>query len=284
MEIFGHLERLIDDLYPYRYAIAVGLLVVAGAAGWLAVRVGLHRVLWRRRRVTVPAGMLLLALLGVMGYGLLAPLWTRTTLYEESPLALTGATIAQPATAAESTPTPTRAKSITVPTSTTAPIQVHTATPSTETRSTPVPATATTPASLPTSVVEPTATTEAVAVLEPTAEPTAEPFAPAVISSGTLAGADDFHFAEGSALLIETEPGVYLLRLEDVSVRNGPDLFVYLSPDPSGIVDGAINLGDLKATDGSFNYGVPPGTDISQFAGVVIWCRAFAVLFATAPF
>ena len=56
-------------------------------------------------------------------------------------------------------------------------------------------------------------------------------------------------------------PGVYTLRLEDFSVRNGPDLFVYLSPDAAGYTDDALELGRLKATDGSFNYELPPGTD-----------------------
>jgi hypothetical protein len=66
-------------------------------------------------------------------------------------------------------------------------------------------------------------------------------------------------------------------------VRNGPDLFVYLSPSADGYAEGALNLGGLKATDGSFNYEVPEGTDISQFKSVIIWCRRFTVLFAVAP-
>ena len=42
-------------------------------------------------------------------------------------------------------------------------------------------------------------------------------------------------------------------------------------------------LGALKASDGSFNYEVPAGADIGQFKSAVVWCRAFSVLFATAP-
>jgi hypothetical protein len=118
-----------------------------------------------------------------------------------------------------------------------------------------------------------------------TAAPT-EPAAnqPQVIEQGEFQGADDFHFGEGQALLIETEPGKYILRFEDFSVRNGPDLFVYLSPDPEGYDDGAIKLGGLKGTDGAFNYDVPEGTDVSQFKSAVIWCDQFSVLFATATF
>ncbi|MCH8815880.1 MAG: DM13 domain-containing protein [Chloroflexi bacterium] len=105
-----------------------------------------------------------------------------------------------------------------------------------------------------------------------------------VVKQGEFEGADSFHFGEGTALLIETGPDTYTLRLEDFSVRNGPDLFVYLSPDPDGYEDGALELGGLKGTDGAFNYEIPAGTDVSQFQSAVVWCKAFSVLFATASF
>ena len=57
---------------------------------------------------------------------------------------------------------------------------------------------------------------------------------------------------------------------------------MYLSPDPDGYADGAINLGDLTATDGAFNYTIPPGTDISQFESAVVWCKRFSVEFGSA--
>jgi hypothetical protein len=96
-------------------------------------------------------------------------------------------------------------------------------------------------------------------------------------------GADDFHFGRGDALIIETEPGKYVLRFENFSVRNGPDLFVYLSEDPAGEdVDEALNLGALKATDGAFNYEIPAGIDVSRVKSAVVWCKQFSVLFAHA--
>ena len=117
---------------------------------------------------------------------------------------------------------------------------------------------------------------------EPTPTPT--PFTPATVATGEFSGTDDFHYGSGTASIIETAPGVHILRLEDFSVRNGPDLFVYLSPDADGYVDTALELGRLKATDGSFNYELPPGTDPSAFASALIWCKQFSHLFAVAPF
>jgi hypothetical protein len=104
-----------------------------------------------------------------------------------------------------------------------------------------------------------------------------------VVSQGELRGADDFHFGEGKALLIESGTGQHTLRFEDFSVRNGPDLFVYLSTDAEGYGDGSLELGELKATDGAFNYEVPSGTDLSNYKSAIVWCKEFAVLFAVAP-
>jgi hypothetical protein len=116
--------------------------------------------------------------------------------------------------------------------------------------------------------------------------PTPEPspaFQPRVTHKGEFSGADDFHFGRGSALLIETAPGVYTLRFEEFSVRNGPDLYVYLSTSAEGYGEGALELGTLKATDGAFNYEVPSGSDVTKYRSAIVWCKAFGVLFATAP-
>ena len=102
---------------------------------------------------------------------------------------------------------------------------------------------------------------------------------------GEFEGADDFHFGRGDALIITTEDGKKVLRFENFSVLNGPDLFVYLSEDPSGkSVIEELNLGELKATDGAFNYDIPDDVDLSVIKSAVVWCRAFGVLFAVAEF
>jgi len=119
----------------------------------------------------------------------------------------------------------------------------------------------------------------------PTSAPAAAatPFAPSIQAAGPFRGADDFHFGEGTASIIETAPGRFTLRFDDFSVRNGPDLYVYLSPDPDDYADGALELGTLKATDGAFGYELPEGTDPLAFKSAVVWCKQFAVLFAVAP-
>ena len=113
--------------------------------------------------------------------------------------------------------------------------------------------------------------------------PVATPFAARRIASGPFHGTDDFHFGRGTATIVETAPGSYVLRLEDFSVRNGPDLYVYLSPAVDDHAPGALELGRLKATDGAFGYALPPGTDPADFASAIIWCKQFSHLFAVAP-
>ena len=114
------------------------------------------------------------------------------------------------------------------------------------------------------------------------AAPTPSAAPPAVELVGAFSGADDFHFGRGSARLIETSPGTFVVRLEDFEVRNGPDLYVYLSPDATGYADDAIELARLKADKGNQNYSVPPGLDPASAASIVIWCRQFSVQFAVA--
>lgn len=87
------------------------------------------------------------------------------------------------------------------------------------------------------------------------------------------------HDVAGKALLIE-QNGQYTLRFENFETINGPDVDIYLSSE-LGDSD-FINLGDLKATKGNVNYSVPAGTDITKYNKVLVWCRAFSILFSYA--
>jgi hypothetical protein len=237
LTILGEIEQFIaEDLYPHRYLITVGLAIAVLAAAFAAYRLGLHVVALRHKLATGLAAVVFLAVAIPAGDYFLSPLWERSFLEEESPLAMAMSEDTVDVGPEMTDPQPSPAE----PTSTPAP-----------------------------------------GVIAPTPTPTPV-FEPHVTHEGEFQGADDFHFGRGKALLIETAPGQYTLRFEEFSVQNGPDLFVYLSPNPDGFDDAAINLGGLKATDGAFNYDIPPGTDVSQFKSAVVWCRQFSVLFAWA--
>ncbi|HEY7465347.1 MAG TPA: DM13 domain-containing protein [Dehalococcoidia bacterium] len=134
---------------------------------------------------------------------------------------------------------------------------------------------------------EPAAQTSPSAATEsaqpPAGASTSAGFQPRVVRTGDFVSADDFHFGRGDAHLIQTGPDSYVLRFENFSVRNGPDLYVYLSEDAGGgKVSEMLNLGKLKATDGAFNYEIPASFDVTKVKSAVVWCRQFAVLFTHA--
>src|ERR671918_2087015 len=71
--------------------------------------------------------------------------------------------------------------------------------------------------------------------------------------TGSFIGVGDgIHDAQGIVKVIPVESGGNVLRLEDLVVTNGPDLYVYLSTDKSA--SDFVNLGRLKANIGSQNY------------------------------
>ena len=98
---------------------------------------------------------------------------------------------------------------------------------------------------------------------------------------GSFVGVGDgIHDAQGIVKVIPIEDGGNVLRLENLVVTNGPDLYVYLSTDKSA--SDFVNLGKLKANIGNQNYLIPSGTDLSKYDTVLIWCKAFSVLFGSA--
>ena len=112
---------------------------------------------------------------------------------------------------------------------------------------------------------------------------------PELISTGEFRDADRFHNGSGRATVYLLPDGEYLLRVEEFSVTNGPDLHLLLSghPDPgsrSEVKDqGYIDLGKLKGNKGNQNYTIPTGTDVSQYQSVVVYCKPFHVIFSVAP-
>ena len=100
-----------------------------------------------------------------------------------------------------------------------------------------------------------------------------------VVARGQLQRVDDLHNGSGPVTLVRVAVTVFL-RFEDVAITNAPDVHVYLSRETGGkwAEASSLYLGPLKATNGSFNYELPAGTDWSLYRSVVVWCRAFSVL------
>lgn len=87
------------------------------------------------------------------------------------------------------------------------------------------------------------------------------------------------HEVSGKAYILDDASGK-ILRFEDFKTLNGPDLFIYLASDNDA--KDYVNLGAIKGTEGNINYVVPQGTDLNKYNKVLVWCRAFKVLFGSA--
>lgn len=105
-----------------------------------------------------------------------------------------------------------------------------------------------------------------------------------VTRQGMFTEIDLIHKGSGLALIYpETAEGP-ILRLENFNVTRGPDLHVYLSRNEnitsSDQLGDYYDLGVLKSSKGNQNYQLP--SNHSGFKSVVIWCKAFGVLFSSA--
>jgi hypothetical protein len=149
---------------------------------------------------------------------------------------------------------------------------------------------------LPTSAVAESQTTPEAVVSNPTVAPVVEAqptTQPSTTSTEQILLRGNFynlvHLSSGEAAVYQLTDGSRILRLQNFSVDNGPDLYVYLVPvDPvpstSGTeIAGYYSLGSLKGNVGDQNYEIPADLDLSQYKSVVIWCQAFAVPFSAAP-
>lgn len=72
----------------------------------------------------------------------------------------------------------------------------------------------------------------------------------------------------------------YMLKLENFSTSNGPDLKVYLSTESTP--GDFISLGDLKSTNGNQVYNINGVPDFSKYKYVLIHCERYNHLFGSA--
>jgi hypothetical protein len=110
---------------------------------------------------------------------------------------------------------------------------------------------------------------------------------PVPVRQGQFRDADSLHRGSGTSTIYQVAEGKYVLRFEDFSVTNGPDLHVLLAqnPSPTGQSDLGeyVDLGKLKGNLGNQNYEISEVFVLTQFQSVVIYCQPFHVVFSVAP-
>ncbi len=108
-----------------------------------------------------------------------------------------------------------------------------------------------------------------------------------VTQKGAFKGADSAHQGSGKVEIIKTA-GKSVVSFTDFEVTNGPDLFVMLvkkkglknSDDVKN--SSFVELQPLKGNIGNQNYQLPAGLKADDYGSVVVWCKQFGVLFASA--
>jgi len=84
------------------------------------------------------------------------------------------------------------------------------------------------------------------------------------------------HSASGTVRIVSDGTDTYI-RYENFKTINGPDIFIYLANDLEA--KDFVSLGRVKATEGNVNYKIPDDIKVSDYKYVMVWCKAFGVLF-----
>jgi hypothetical protein len=129
----------------------------------------------------------------------------------------------------------------------------------------------------------------AVDFAKPAAVSTIQPSNSNIQVANTLTGMFNNQGAEavaGNVTIGKASDGKNVLRFENFNSANGPDLHVYLtreaSPSGDAQIKSGIEIGKLKATQGSLNYELDPSIDLSQYKAVAIYCKTASVVFGYA--
>ena len=99
---------------------------------------------------------------------------------------------------------------------------------------------------------------------------------PATLAKGELVRISVADYGSGTVRILQVGTD-RVLRFENVDIAGAPDMYVYLSDRDDGKPGTFVDLGKLKATNGSFNYAVPASVDLAAIRSVVVWCRQFTV-------
>ncbi|MCJ8325115.1 MAG: DM13 domain-containing protein [Rhizobiales bacterium] len=108
-----------------------------------------------------------------------------------------------------------------------------------------------------------------------------------LVKQGEFKNADSSHQGSGKVEIV-TINGQTIMLFENFKVTNGPDLYVWLvadeNPKNSAAVKNSktLEVAILRGNIGNQNYTLPGGINLNDYGSVVIWCKQFGVLFASA--
>jgi len=97
------------------------------------------------------------------------------------------------------------------------------------------------------------------------------------------------HPADGSVRVVEEDGKHYLVFSNEFSVLPGPALYVYLSSETrpgnaDNVIQEGFEIAKLKSSKGVQTYELPEGVNFDDIHSVVIVCKPFKFIFASAEF
>ena len=99
-----------------------------------------------------------------------------------------------------------------------------------------------------------------------------------IILQGTFTSG--VHTTSGKVFIYEDKNKNYSLVFENFKTDAGPDLRIYLAEDK--VLTNFTQITDKVNTNGSYILPIPATVDLKKQTTVVIWCKAFSVLFGSA--
>ncbi len=111
--------------------------------------------------------------------------------------------------------------------------------------------------------------------------------APTLLAYGEFGSPSQSRQARGEVRLLLLGTGEHLLRLENLQITQAPGLRVYFTAQPAPrrsaqVMSDFIDLGELRAARGDFNFVIPAEIDIHGYYGVVVYSPLFHDVFASA--
>jgi len=122
----------------------------------------------------------------------------------------------------------------------------------------------------------PTATPVSAAASGPAASAGTASVAAETLLQGRLVRISVADYGSGAIRIVRVGSERFV-RFEDVDIAGAPDMYVYLSDRTDGKPGAFVDLGKLRATNGSFNYAIPASVDLASVRSLVVWCRQFNV-------
>lgn len=112
---------------------------------------------------------------------------------------------------------------------------------------------------------------------------------PVEIASGDFTRIDGVRWATGSLIIYQQTGNSKILRFENFSMVNGPNLRVILStlgvplPENPALSPDDIDLGALRGNLGSQNYEIAAEVDLPRYNSIIIYSRALNLIYSIAP-